>query len=506
MYASIEWLRMGTQSETQLLTLAEQVYSEPQIQTLKDNMIQLHEVSTVEIDKLYQSGFLSFQSGDLQKALKSYQDALSTLNSHKNLSFDLDFRALVLRNIAPVYFGLDNYFMAFASLDWALRMEKLSSNSLNTSNQLNNLGTFYSRLGQDDQAIDFYSRALDVDRQYCYRSFVSTTLNNLGSSYFQVGQTQKAVDLFTQSIFVRGHVDFNTLHNLSLYYSSIGQSKKAIALSQKAVQLLTPTRSHVQRASLHLNLGHYYSDIYQWHNAFDNFQQSLSLSSNSRYLQAANLRGIANVLTTQEKIPQAIALYKYSVNLTESLRGEVSGFNSELQQSFTQTITLSYRELATLLLQEGRVVEALQALDLLKVQELQDFYKDVNGNERTSQGIALFPEEEQILSFVNSSRTDNLTVYFQRHHIEALGQKLKATAKARNLSLPNYDDLNTRLNALSPDSALLYPLLLDDRLELILFTPNSPPIRRTVGISETQVRENIKDYRQSLQNPNDSKF
>ncbi|WP_041237769.1 CHAT domain-containing protein [Gloeothece citriformis] len=48
---------------------------------------------------------------------------------------------------------------------------------------------------------------------------------------------------------------------------------------------------------------------------------------------------------------------------------------------------------------------------------------------------------------------------------------------------------------------LIYPLILDDRLEIILTTPNSPPVRRTVKVSKKELNDTILNFRQALQNP-----
>jgi CHAT domain-containing protein len=64
----------------------------------------------------------------------------------------------------------------------------------------------------------------------------------------------------------------------------------------------------------------------------------------------------------------------------------------------------------------------------------------------------------------------------------------------------------SRLDALRDDlkklnAVLIYPLILDDRLELIITTPDSPPLRRTVNVKRQDLNTAIKDFRTALQNP-----
>ncbi len=74
-----------------------------------------------------------------------------------------------------------------------------------------------------------------------------------------------------------------------------------------------------------------------------------------------------------KKYPElAIAFYKQSINVTESIRKELRVLSIDQQRSYERTVAANYRSLAALLLRQGRVMEGLQVLDLLKVQELQD--------------------------------------------------------------------------------------------------------------------------------------
>ncbi len=51
------------------------------------------------------------------------------------------------------------------------------------------------------------------------------------------------------------------------------------------------------------------------------------------------------------------------------------------------------------------------------------------------------------------------------------------------------------------DAVMLYPLVLDDRLELIITAPNAQPLRRTVKVSRQELNAAIAKFRQALQDP-----
>ncbi len=81
----------------------------------------------------------------------------------------------------------------------------------------------------------------------------------------------------------------------------------------------------------------------------------------------------------------------------------------------------------------------------------------------------------------------------------ALIEKLSFEAREQSLSLGELDKLRDKLGELN--AVLLYPLILEDRLELVIITPNSPPLRRTVNVSREKFNQAIVRFRLALQDP-----
>ncbi|NER50281.1 MAG: CHAT domain-containing protein, partial [Symploca sp. SIO1A3] len=80
-------------------------------------------------------------------------------------------------------------------------------------------------------------------------------------------------------------------------------------------------------------------------------------------------------------------------------------------------------------------------------------------------------------------------------------KQLSATAKEQSLQLGNLRKLSNNLQQLQQNAVLLYPLILEDRLELVLATPNSPPINRTVSVKREELNRTIVQFRQALEQP-----
>ncbi|NJR53578.1 MAG: CHAT domain-containing protein [Acaryochloris sp. CRU_2_0] len=210
-------------------------------------------------------------------------------------------------------------------------------------------------------------------------------------------------------------------------------------------------------------------------------------------------------------------------------------FPKEIQQTYTQSVASAYRTLADLLLEQDRVLEAQQVLDLLKVQELEDYLTNVRGNAQTVKGIDYLQPEQQILAKFNeplktaiqlgeelsqlrktpeANRTsaqqqrigqlvkletelrNQFNAFIKSPEILSYIQQLSYEAQEQSLNLPQLNALRDNLQKLN--AVLLYPLIFEDRLELILTTPGSPPLRRTVPVKRTELNKTIVEFRQLM--------
>ncbi len=375
---------------------------------------------------------------------------------------------------------------------------------------LNNIGTVYADLGEKQKALPYFTQALPLYKAVMDRFGEAITLNNIGIAYDALGEKQKALPYFTQALPLYKAVgdrrgEAATLNNIGGVYSDLGEKQKALEYYNQSLPLRQAVGDRSGEAVTLNNIGRVYFDLEERQKALAYYTQALPIfkAVGDRSGEAGTFNNIGFELAQQQPT-LAIVFYKQSVNLTESLRNDIRELPKEIQQTYTQTVADRYRKLADLLLQQGRIMEALQVLDLLKVQELQDFLKDVKGNELTAKGLELLPEEQQILAQLNSPTISDLNIYLKSSAVNTAVQQLQQTAAAQNLKLAAYSDLQTRLQTLGTRTALFYPLLLPDRLELVLFTPNSPPIHHSVPVSEKDLKQAISRFRLALQDRYDS--
>ena len=452
------------------------------------------------IGKIYDS------LGQKKKALDYYNESLAVFRLTGN-RVEI---AVSLTNIGGAYSALGEKQKALEYYNQSLQLRKATGDRAGEAITINNIGRIYDDLGEKQKALEYYNQSLPLFKVTGDRAGEATTLNNIGKVYDDLGEKQKALEYYNQTLPLKKAVSDRageaiTLNNIGGIFQDLGDKGKALEYYNNSLILHQETGDRAGEAITLNNIGSVYDDLGNKEKALEYYNQSLPLiaAAGNRAAEAITLWNIAFLLSELQQSVLAIIFYKQSVNITESLRKDIQDLSAEIQQTFTQSVADRYRQLADLLLQQGRIVEALQVLDLLKVQELQDFLKDIKGSQRTAQGLDLFSEEEQILTQLGTSATSDLNAYLNSAKVRSLAAQLQKSAASRNLKLSAYTDLNTRLQTLSDNSALLYPLLLNNRLELVFFTPNTKPIRRSVQVSEKEIRQAISDFRESLQDSSD---
>lgn len=448
-------------------------------------------------------------------------------------------------------FQVSQFREAFRSWQQALQIYREIGDQQGEGNALGNLGVAYQTLGQYQRAIDYYVQVLTIMREIGDRRGEGNALGNLGLVYSDFGQYQQAIDYYEQHLTIAREIgdrqgEGNTLGNLGIAYRRLGQYQKVIDYYEQHLAIAKEIGDRQGEGNALGGLGIAYSALGQYSEAIEYYQQSLSIDweIGDREGQGSALSNIGELLAKQNQPELAIVFLKQSVNVREQIRQDNRGLSQELQQSYTETVSSTYRRLADLLLQENRVLEAQRVLDLLKVQELDDYLRGVQRNAQTEAGVGLRPQEQAALELFKryedqlialgkelaqlsqipvdqrtAQQTERITQlrnleqavkgefnrFYESSEIQTIVAQLRSTTGAANLELSELNDLRDNLKRLQQTTqqnvVVLYPLILDDRLELILVTADTAPIRRTVDIKRADLNRAIAEFRSALNNP-----
>ncbi|WP_089128429.1 CHAT domain-containing protein [Tolypothrix sp. NIES-4075] len=187
-------------------------------------------------------------------------------------------------------------------------------------------------------------------------------------------------------------------------------------------------------------------------------QQALSIVSNFEAPDIAYqfFWQLGRIRKSQGNIEDAIAAYTKAYNALQSLRGDLVANNAELQFSFRDRVEPIYRELVDLDLQYAASLNKQLKND--KSQKLLTQARDV----------------------IESLQVAELNNFFREACVEKIAKQIDTVDKT---------------------AAVIYPIILGDRLEVILSLPNQPLTLHTKQIFRPAFDETVEMVQRSLLTP-----
>lgn len=312
---------------------------------------------------------------------------------------------------------------------------------------------------------------------------------------------------------------------LAEIYRQSGETSKAIALYREALSLPIPASvdSNINSADAidyrsisYAGLGR----IYQ--------QQNLSLAATTYYKQAINQiekkrQGFSakflKLVPGQPTDLAALNLQNFSQNwMLKGYLGDLTGQrNSDI-----------YRQLADLLLTQGRIAEAQQVLERLKIQELNDFTRGTRSSDQVSE-VDLNTIEAQILDKHGSlidfgrklveceagleapscsqladlqSQYSALTQKFDQEvrsiESQVAGRRSEQIATGTQDFIASAD----KIVSAQANTVLIYPLVLPDKVHLLWASKGGVLNTQVCEMGETELWQTISEFRQLLKTPN----
>lgn len=199
-------------------------------------------------------------------------------------------------------------------------------------------------------------------------------------------------------------------------------------------------------------LGHLYERRERWSDAIKITQNAL-LTSEAVQADVATYQWywqLGRILTAQGNKEFAISAYKEAITILQNIQGDLISANPDTRFLFIEEVEPLYRNLVSLLLNEPDVTQTP-------------------------------PENlKQAQETIEALQTSELINFFQADCIEANPQNIGQIATVDNTA------------------ALIYPILLSDRLEMILSLPGQPLIRVSTSVKKSEVAEVIRNLQKQI--------
>jgi CHAT domain-containing protein/Tfp pilus assembly protein PilF len=379
-------------------------------------------------------GLLYAQTGEMQKALENYTQALPVMQASGNRVEE----AATLANIARVYDTMGERKKALDFVLQALEIQRAIHAKADEAATLNNIASLYENLGELQKALEYFALALPAVRAVGDVGGEALTLNNIGMLYEVLNEPKKALDHFNQALSIAHAIGNREYEALSL--SSIGEIdlvdrnfEQALERFNQALPIARAIGDRDTEGFLLIHIGETYLELHKAKESLDPLNQALSIlrQMSDRDGEAIALDDLGETYRTlgekqkateylveglaiavqgnnplhesdlyhdlmlNERANPPLSIYygKQAVNYIQQMRGNIQGLDLKLQRRFLTSFQSTYRDLARQLIDNGRLPEAQQVLDLLKQQEYSNYVR----GEKADAGslITLTPAEQQ---------------------------------------------------------------------------------------------------------------
>ncbi|NJK50467.1 CHAT domain-containing protein [Candidatus Gracilibacteria bacterium] len=155
---------------------------------------------------------------------------------------------------------------------------------------------------------------------------------------------------------------------------------------------------------------------------------------------------LGRILKAKGDKKNAIAVYKNATETLQSLRGDLVAISSQVQFSFRESVEPIYRELADLLLQPGasqtNLKQAREIIEALQLAQLDNFFRDACLDTKPVQIDQLDPSAAIVYTIILPDRLETITAIPEqplRHYTTNLSQKkIEQTTFSANSTIQSY--------------------------------------------------------------------
>ena len=392
-----------------------------------------------EASALFCLGWIYATSSQYERAIEYYELALAGFREARSQVGE----AATLTYIGFAYSVPSRYEKVIEYHGQALGIYRAMKNPYSEVDLLNSLGNDYRILNQYEKAIEYHQQALAIAREVKARTREGIALFELGADYYLSNQYEKAIEYHEQVLALYRQVTGGwrkgaTLWSLGNIYSSMRQYEKAVEYYEQALVASREVRQRYYEGLSLASLGVTFSALSMYEKATESFEKALAISREIRspLLEGRTLNYAGDLYRTLYQYEKAISYYgqalrvqrgiknrdkeafslnnlmlswkghnqpnlaiffgKQAVNNYQNMRSGLRSLDQETQQSFLKSKEYTYRELADLLIAQGRLPEAEQVIRMLKEDEYFEYIRRDETNSPKAEKAALTPEEEKV--------------------------------------------------------------------------------------------------------------
>ena len=454
---------------------------------------------------------------------------------------DYNREVFTLFDISSIYRKLRDKDNERKTLDRSLAVTRRVGRPPLEAEALQRLGTFHETSDDQLKAAEYYDRAIDIWRRQADRRSEAYVLATAAKIYNKLGDKEKARAYLERELKLYQDLgdrfrEAYALNDLSAVHNDPEEKQKALDYLKRARGLRREKRDRAGEGETLKDIIALYLSMGDKREALDYYHQALALYREIRdgTGQATILRDLMRYWKELKQPQLAIFYGKQAINTYQEIRQNIQGLEQDTQLSFIRSKEDVYRELADLLIDEGRLPEAQHVLAMLKEEEFINFIrgggkKQPAGSERaeftlkeneiykaykdkTERATALSSEYDQLLAKTETSdaekqRLKSLPVELEaanketREYLAKLLKAMEPVDETRHtIKIQSYETLNDTLADLGHGSVALYTLVVKDKYRVILFT-QGVKVARQYSIPAAELNRKVMALREALQDP-----
>jgi CHAT domain-containing protein/Tfp pilus assembly protein PilF len=201
---------------------------------------------------------------------------------------------------------------------------------------LNNIGDSMQKLGQDEEALDYFEQSLEIAKEIGNKEGKMKALDNIGDSMQKLGHDEEALDYFEQCLEIAKEIGkekvadnvrkMETLNNIGEELLKLGKYGKVLNYFKQSLKIAQKIGNKDGEMEILSNIGEGLLKLGHYEEALNYFKQSLKIAQKigNKDGQIFNLIKMSIIYNKLSKYNKTIQSLKKSITHIESMRSSLS--------------------------------------------------------------------------------------------------------------------------------------------------------------------------------------
>jgi len=238
--------------------------------------------------------------------------------------------------LGNVYYDLSDYPKALEYYSKALQLDEEIGNKVGIGANLVNNGNIYSYLCDFGIALEYYGKALVILEEIGHKHFQANALGNIGLVYNNLSDYPKALEYYSKALLINEEIGrkdgiASNLGNLGNVYTNLSDYPKALEYLEKALHIDEEIGNKGGISNNLVNIGIVYNYLSDYPKALEYYSKALHIDEEigNKSGIATNLGNIGSVYWNLSDYPKSLEYITKAIHIDEEI-GNRSGIAKNL--------------------------------------------------------------------------------------------------------------------------------------------------------------------------------